>query len=76
MKFYFIIIEFDYLNTIFIVKSMRLNITISLRFKYNIKYLILFYFKNCINSIFEYNDSRSRECIFYILRSSKLELHL
>ena len=76
LKFYLTIVEFNYLNIILIVKLVRPNAIVSLRSKYNTKRLISFYFENYINSIFEYNDLRSRKYILYVLRSSKLKLYL
>ena len=70
------IVEFDYLNTILDVKSIRSNATVSLRSKYNINRLKLFHFENDINSVLEYNNLRNYKYIFYVSRSSKLELYL
>ena len=55
---------------------MRLNAIASLRFDHNINRLISFYFEDDISRVLEYNDLRSREYIFYVSRSPKLELHL
>ena len=76
LKFYLTIIEFDYLNIILIVKSIESNAIVSLRFDYNINYLILFHFEDDISRILEYDDLRSRKYILYVLRSLKLELYL
>lgn len=76
LKFYLTMIEFDYLNTILIVKLIESNAIVSLRFDYNTNRLILFYFEDDVSSILEYNNLRSYISIFYVLRSSKLELYL
>ena len=76
LKFYFTLIKFNYLNIIFIVKLIRLNIIILFQFDYNINRLILFHFENDVNNILKYNNLRSYEYTLYILRFSKLELYL
>ena len=76
LKFCLTMAEFDYSNTILIVKSVESDATASLRSEYNTKRLISFHFENCVSSIFEYDDLRSRECILYVSRPPKLELHL
>ena len=58
------------------MKSIKLNVIISLRFDYNINRLILFYFENDINRILKYNDLKNRKYILYVLCPSKLELYL
>lgn len=56
--FFLTITEFDYINIILIVKSMRSNATASLRSKYNINRLKLFYFEVDISSILRNKNNR------------------
>lgn len=76
LKTCLIIVEFDYSNTILIVKSIEPDATASLRSDHNTNRLILFHFKDDISSISEYDDLRSRKYTLYISRPPKLELYL
>ena len=68
--------EFDYSNTILIVKSVGPDTAASLRSEHNINRLKSFHFEDGVSSVLGYDDSRSRECIPYVSRPSELELHL
>ena len=68
--------EFDYSNTILIVKPVGPDAAASLRSEYNTKRLISFHFEDGVSSISGYDDSRSRECTPYVSRPPELELHL
>ena len=76
LKTCLIIIEFDYLNIILIMKSIELNATASLRSDYNINRLISFHFEDDVSSVSGYDDLRSREYTPYISRPLELELYL
>lgn len=68
--------EFDYSNTILIVKPIRPDTTASLRSKHNTNRLKSFHFEDGVSSVLGYDDLRSREYTPYISRPSKLKLHL
>ena len=72
LKSYPTIAEFDYSNSILIVKPIGPDAKVSLYSKHNINYFKLIYFKDDINSVIEYDDIRSRKYILYVLRSSEL----
>ena len=68
--------EFDYSNTILIVKPVGPDAAASLRSKHNINRLKSFHFEDGISSVAEHDDIRSRECTPYVSRPPELELHL
>ncbi len=68
--------EFDYSNTILIVKPVGPDAAASLRSGYNTNRLKSFYFKDGVSSVSGYDDPRSRECTPYVSRPPELELHL
>ncbi len=68
--------EFDYSNTILIVKPVGPDAAASLRSEHNTNRLKSFYFKDGVSSVAEYDDTRSRECTPYVSRPPELELHL
>ena len=76
LKFCLTMAEFDYSNTILIVKPVGPDAAALLRSEYNTKRLISFHFEDCVSSISGYDNSRSRECTPYVSRPPELELHL
>ena len=68
--------EFDYSNTILIVKPVGSDAAASLRSEHNTNRLKSFHFEDGVSSISGYDDSRSRECTPYVLRPPELQLHL
>ena len=68
--------EFDYSNTILIVKPVGPDATASLRSDHNTNRLMLFHFEDGVSSVSGYDDSRSRECTPYVSRPPELQLHL
>ncbi len=68
--------EFDYSNTILIVKPLGPDAIASLRSDHNAKRLMSFHFEDGVSSVSGYDDSRSRECTPYVSRPPELELHL
>lgn len=64
--------EFDYSNTILIVKPIRPDTAVSLRSKHNINHLKSFYFENSVSSVLGYDDLRSREYTLYVSPPPKL----
>ena len=68
--------EFDYSNTILIVKPVGPDAAASLRSEQNTNRLKSFHFEDFISSIVEDDDSRSRECTPYVSRPPELQLHL
>ena len=67
--------EFDYSNTILIVKPVGPDAAASLRSKHNTNRLKSFHFEDGVSSIAEYDDTRSRECTPYVSRPPELQLH-
>ncbi|CAD6592077.1 MAG: hypothetical protein ASARMPRED_005971 [Alectoria sarmentosa] len=68
--------EFDYSNTILIVKPIEPNAIASLRSDHNTNRLMSFHFEDDVSSVSGYDDSRSREYTPYVSRPSELQLHL
>ena len=68
--------EFDYSNTILIVKPVGPDTAASLRSEHNTNRLKSFHFEDGISSVAEYDDTRSRECTPYVPRPPELELHI
>ena len=68
--------EFDYSNTILIVKPVGPDAAASLRSGYNTNRLKSFHFEDAISSIVEDDRTRSRESTPYVSRPPELELHL
>lgn len=69
-------VEFDYSNTILIVKPVGSDAIASLRSDHNTNRLMLFHFEEDVSRVLGYDDLRSRECISYVSRPPELELHL
>ena len=68
--------DWDYSNTILIIKPVGPDAAASLRSEHNTKGLISFHFKDGVSSTSKSDDPRSRECTPYVPRPSELELHL
>ena len=68
--------EFDYSNTILIVKPVGPDAAVSLRSEQNANRLKSFHFEDGTSSVAEYDDTRSRECTPYVSRPPELQLHL
>lgn len=68
--------DFDYSDTILIVKPVGPDAAASLRSEYNTNRLKLFHFEDGISSVADYDTTRSRECTPYISRPPELQLHL
>ena len=68
--------EFDYSNTILIVKPVGPDAAASLRSEYNTNRLKSFHFEDGISSVVEYDRTRSRECTPYVSRPPELQLHI
>ena len=76
LKSYPTMAEFDYSNTILIVKPVGPAATASLRSEHNTNRLKSFHFEDGVSRVSGYDDSRSRECTPYISRPPELQLHL
>ena len=68
--------EFDYSNTILIVKPVGPDAIASLRSDHNTNRLMSFHFEDGVSSVSGYDDSRSRECTPCVSRPPELQLHL
>ena len=68
--------EFDYSNTILVVKPVGSDTAASLRSEPNTNRLKSFHFEDGVSSVLGYDDSKSRECTTYVLRPPELQLHL
>ncbi len=76
LKFCLTMAEFDYSNTILIVKPVGPDATASLQSDHNTNRLMSFHFEDGVSRVSGYDDSRSRECTPYVSRPPELELHL
>ena len=76
LKSYPTMAEFDYSNTILVVKPVGPDAAASLRSEHNTNRLMSFHFEDGVSSVSGYDDSRSRECTPYVSRPPELELHL
>ncbi len=68
--------EFDYANTILIIKPVGPDAAASLRSEHNTNRLKSFHFEDGISSVADYDTTRSRECTPYVSRPPELQLHL
>lgn len=68
LKSYPTMAEFDYSNTILIVKPVETDTAASLRSEHNTNRLKSFHFEDGVSSVAEYDDTRSREYTPYVSR--------
>jgi len=69
-------VEFDYSNTILILKPLGPDAANALRANHNAARLMSFHFEESVSNVAEHDDTSSRECTPYVSRPPETELHL